>query len=223
MVKLTKEQIQIIDNYLIRKQVIYADLKLEILDHMISDIESEMETNQILFDDAFDKTIVKWKSSFLETSSFWLGLAVMRPKIIISKLTSTLKPLLFKLFISTILITVFLFVVDRSFLKINLNNYKENILVIIYVFAALNTLMLAYWAVLMYRSKIKTSFSFLYYRQVLVCCLYPLFITDTFLLKEGSINFISLSFIVYTVFNSLMGRELFKAHFKTSKAIQKFA
>lgn len=221
--KLNKDQIQIIDNYLIRKQVKYADLKLEILDHMISDIESEMETNKISFDEAFDKTIIKWKSSFLETSSLWLGAAYVRPKIIISKLTNTLKPLIFKVLMSTVLITVFLYVLDNGFLKMNLNDYKESLLIAIYVFAAFNTLILSYWAIIMYMSKVKTSFSFLYYRQVVVFCFYPFMITDTFLLKEGSINFISLGFIILSVFISLMGRELFKAHFKTLKIINQFA
>ncbi|MFT5754625.1 MAG: hypothetical protein ACI9FW_000097 [Flavobacterium sp.] len=51
--KITKENIQFIDNYLKRNDVIYFDIRMEILDHAISGIENEMETNNIGFYDAF--------------------------------------------------------------------------------------------------------------------------------------------------------------------------
>ncbi|WP_170063268.1 hypothetical protein [Polaribacter porphyrae] len=50
--EITKEQIQQVENYLDKKGLHYVDVRLEILDHIILDIEAEMnqETN---FNDAF--------------------------------------------------------------------------------------------------------------------------------------------------------------------------
>jgi len=43
MAKLDKEQIQFIDNYLDNSDVIYADIRMEIVDHVATDIESKIE------------------------------------------------------------------------------------------------------------------------------------------------------------------------------------
>ena len=41
--KLTKDQIQFIDNYLIKIKVKYWDVRLELLDHIVSAVEAKME------------------------------------------------------------------------------------------------------------------------------------------------------------------------------------
>ena len=49
--KLTAEQIAIIDQTLIDKGVVYEEIKLELLDHIVTDIE--LETEESNFEVAF--------------------------------------------------------------------------------------------------------------------------------------------------------------------------
>ena len=53
--KLTAEQIECINQTLIKKGIKFDDLKIEVLDHIASQIESEMKTTQTTFPEAFSK------------------------------------------------------------------------------------------------------------------------------------------------------------------------
>ena len=51
--KLSKEQIQFIDTYLIKNEVIYVDIRLEMLDHIVLAVEQKMAVENQDFYDAF--------------------------------------------------------------------------------------------------------------------------------------------------------------------------
>lgn len=50
--KLTKEEIKYIDNYLIKNDVKFWDVRLELLDHMVSAVEDKIENKGISFNEA---------------------------------------------------------------------------------------------------------------------------------------------------------------------------
>ena len=52
MTKLIKEEIQFIDNYLIKNGVKYWDVRLELLDHIISAVEDKIEKEGVSFNEA---------------------------------------------------------------------------------------------------------------------------------------------------------------------------
>ena len=54
--KLVKEEIQFIDNYLIKNGVKYWDVRLELLDHIVSAVEDKMEKNGVSFNEALIET-----------------------------------------------------------------------------------------------------------------------------------------------------------------------
>ena len=62
--KLTNEQIAIIDQNLIDKGVVYEEIKLELLDHIVTDIE--LETEESNFEVAFSKVMAKWERELEE-------------------------------------------------------------------------------------------------------------------------------------------------------------
>jgi hypothetical protein len=64
--KLTTEQIAIIDQTLIDKGVVYEEIKLELLDHIITDIE--LETEESNFEIAFSKAMLKWERELEEVN-----------------------------------------------------------------------------------------------------------------------------------------------------------
>jgi hypothetical protein len=64
--KLTKENIQFIDNYLKNSEVIYYDIRMEMLDHVATAVEQKMEVENLDFYYAFKNYMVINKSELLK-------------------------------------------------------------------------------------------------------------------------------------------------------------
>lgn len=86
--KLTKEQITIIDQTLIDKGVVYEEIKLELLDHIITDIE--LETEESNFDAAFSKAMLKWERELEEINPLE---KIVTPRIVKEKFSKITKNL----------------------------------------------------------------------------------------------------------------------------------
>lgn len=56
--KLSAENIKFIDNYLKNSEVIYYDIRMEILDHVATAVEQKMQTENLDFYDAFKSSSV---------------------------------------------------------------------------------------------------------------------------------------------------------------------
>jgi hypothetical protein len=107
--KLTNEQIAIIDQTLILNGIDYDDIKLELIDHIATDIENELEHKESNFEIAFSKVMPKWKKVLEETSDFWSNF--VGPRIVIDKLSILYKNLckivlLAVVIFSTLMITI---------------------------------------------------------------------------------------------------------------------
>jgi len=87
--KLTNEQIAIIDQTLMDKGVVYDDIKLELIDHIATDIEEKLENQEFDFDVALSKDIIKWEKALEETSSLWGN--VIGPRIVKEKFSKITK------------------------------------------------------------------------------------------------------------------------------------
>jgi hypothetical protein len=69
MQKLTKDDIQFIDNYLNNSEVVFTDIRLEMVDHVASEIESVMQDGDTRdFYDVFKDYMVKNKKKLLENN-----------------------------------------------------------------------------------------------------------------------------------------------------------
>ena len=66
--KITKQNIQFIDNYLKRNNVIYYDIRMEMLDHILNGIEYEMKEKNIGFYDAFKIYMPVHKAEILKAN-----------------------------------------------------------------------------------------------------------------------------------------------------------
>ena len=74
--KITKDQIHFIDTYLIKNEVIYVDIRLEMLDHIALAVEQKMEVDNLDFYDAFKDFMVYHKKEILRNNktirgSYW--------------------------------------------------------------------------------------------------------------------------------------------------------
>lgn len=65
---LSKENIKFIDNYLKNSEVIYYDIRMEMLDHVATAVEQKMETENIDFYDAFKNYMVLNKKEVLKSN-----------------------------------------------------------------------------------------------------------------------------------------------------------
>ena len=116
--KLTNQQITTIEERLILNGLVYDDIKLELVDHIASEIEHKMNLEQTSFETVFTAVFNKWEG-LLETtsSSIWLGILFQAPKIIVDKLVSYSQKQAF-----IVLILAFIF----SILITTLNYYAES-------------------------------------------------------------------------------------------------
>ena len=69
--KLTLENIKFIDNYLKNSEVIYYDIRMEMLDHVATAVEQKMQAENLDFYDAFKSYMVVNKKEILKGNKFW--------------------------------------------------------------------------------------------------------------------------------------------------------
>mgnify|MGYP000450178507 CR=1 FL=1 len=67
--EITTKQIQQVETYLDKKSFDFIDLKVEVLDHMISDIESLLDNNYS-FENAFKITVLRGSFFFKFSKTF---------------------------------------------------------------------------------------------------------------------------------------------------------
>ena len=92
--ELTNEQTQQIEHYLDKKRFNFIDLKVEILDHIFSDIENLMSKN-ITFENAYKIIVLKWDKYFRDSSSLYFGLFYSESKIVVKNAVKMFKPFYF--------------------------------------------------------------------------------------------------------------------------------
>ena len=214
-ITLTKEQIEIIEDYLTDKDVKYIDIRFEILDHLISNVEFLIEYRNISFKNAFDDVKLKWNKSLKSTSSFWLGLAHHGPSIFIDKCLRIYKPFLFKSILLTIVLICVIYGLKESF-GFSLIPYKENITLFISVSQTIYIVFAIYGYVRMKIKKINSTFSFLYYKQMFpnlfLAIIYHPLVNNSYFTNGNDFGYpwLVLLFIFFTT--ALGGRYLFKKH-----------
>lgn len=168
--KLTTEQITIIEKKLVLNNLKFDDLKLELTDHIASDIEELMDINMLSFEENLKLVFSKWSFQFKPSSSFWVGIIYSAPKIVMDKwVLNTKKTFLFSVIGSLIVSSILSFLI--SFFKI------ENVFGFIMdgikcLFILFFTLYLAGFLLIL-KSKFSTVFSYIYKRTWYLFLFHP--------------------------------------------------
>ena len=110
--KLTTEQLAQIDETLVLNGLNYDDLKLEVTDHIASEIEILMEENTLSFNENQKIVFEKWKPELRPTFSFLIGFT--NPRIMTVKCHKVVKRQLFTAITISSLITFVLIVFVRN-------------------------------------------------------------------------------------------------------------
>ncbi|EAR13564.1 hypothetical protein PI23P_03682 [Polaribacter irgensii 23-P] len=160
--EITKEQLLQVEVYLQHKDFDFIDLNVEVLDHIISDIESLL-VKKYSFDNAFKITILKWEKHFKETSSFYLGFHYSESKIVVKKAIKMFKPFYFLYLAAYILPVIFLKLVP---IQIAIA-FAESINSLLF---CTSLVMLSYLVFIFFKtvnSKVKTTYRFILKTQYL--------------------------------------------------------
>jgi len=160
--ELTKTQIEKVEYYLYNKYFDAIDLKAEVLDHIISDIENRMQENWS-FEDAFVMTTIRWEKHFRETSSLFLGFHYSESKILVKKAVKLFKPFYFLYLAAYFLPFIFLKLVPVIIAKgtvdfINGFLLSSSLIMLSYMFFII---------VKTYLSQVKTTYRFILKTQYL--------------------------------------------------------
>ena len=220
--KLTKEQIQQIEDYLNNKKIKYIDIRFEILDHIISDVEFIIESKNSSFEEAFDKIRIKWSQTFSYKWSFWLGITNGGSKLFIDHCLKIYKPLFYK---SIIALTMFLLVLYSIFKysEMELMNFYSIYKLVAILTLILFTTLLLYWRFKLKNTQFKTSYSYMFNKNIFsniflsLILIANIFDNDVFGFGFFEIFFLS-SF--YTII--FMGYNFYKNHNKTVSNYKKY-
>ncbi|MFB0909668.1 MAG: hypothetical protein QMA99_01700 [Flavobacterium sp.] len=78
--KLTNQQITTIEETLVLNGVVYDDIKLELLDHIATEIEVLIEGNSLSFEENVQMVFKRWEPQLKPSNSFLTGISNSYPR-----------------------------------------------------------------------------------------------------------------------------------------------
>ena len=189
--ELTKEQVRQVEVYLQKKNFNYIDLKEEVLDHIISDIE-RITAKEISFENAFKMVALKWERHFKEASSLYFGIQYSQTKIVLEKAVKMFRPFFF-VYLSAYFLPVLIlknFPIVFSEKTIDFLNL---------LFNSIASLSLIYFIFMIVRgviSKVKTTYRFILKTQYLaiIFLIIPL-LSGSLFNDQGNLNAVFTGFL----------------------------
>jgi hypothetical protein len=219
---LTKEQIAQIEETLVLNGLKYDDIKLEVTDHIASEIEVLMEENAVSFEEILKLVFEKWKSQLRATTyGLWLGYAYSGPKIVMDKMADFSKSELkwgsvFGFFSALIIMLIYKINNDINFLLM------FGIILKTILFAS--ALLSIYYRAILSKSKWRTTYSVMFKRRIYLPLLYSVFIAFDFfpivpLNKNLEVKVISLIFPLILILYSINSLRFLYKHFGITKRL----
>ena len=169
--KLTPEQIQKIEVTLSLNGLVYDDIKLEVLDHIASEIENKMGLENRSFEETLKAVFENWRNQLRPTHYSHLLGKLIGPKILMDKMAhSVKKELIIGLSLVFLLTSVFMFVnsvITNNFFLINVENALAYL-------SLIGLFLLISSKVYLTRSTIKTSYEFRFNRVFFLNLVYAI-------------------------------------------------
>ncbi|MGJ8760167.1 MAG: hypothetical protein ACSHXA_06455 [Polaribacter sp.] len=161
--ELTTQQLQRVEHYLDKKNITYIDVRFEVLDHIVSDIETKMEDKKLDFETVFYTVMDKWNIHLKQTSSWLYGIAYSAPKIVMKKVNNNFRKWFL---ISNSLMILLSMIESRIDLSVSEGTqlFLTNSLVIINI---ISFFILVFFMTKNSKTKEKTSYSFILKTQSL--------------------------------------------------------
>jgi hypothetical protein len=184
--KLSKEQIAKIEETLVLNGVVYEDIKLELIDHIASEIETLMEENKIPFEEVLVRALENWNDQLMLSYSFWTGTTNVAPRIVIEKwkqIQGKHNPIIG---IASLLITIFIIGILKL---LKIDTIPETTTLITRWICLLLWIIIVAVRIILWRSKCKTLFGFIFKKRSSVALNFTvLFLLELFPNKRLGIN-----------------------------------
>jgi hypothetical protein len=207
--ELTTQQIKEVENYLNTKGISQIDVRIEVLDHMLIDIERLIEENEYDFERAFQLVSFKWNKHLVERTSFYFGVLYSAPRIVLNKAKKEFKKFYFILISSYFIPVVVLLNTNMkvSSEAISLINPTISIVIIVFILFFINT----YYK--KSKTKLKTTYSFILKTQKLslLFLTFPLF-GQEFINENNEFNSIYIGLIMAFICSSITTRYFYQKH-----------
>jgi hypothetical protein len=155
--ELTEEQLQRVAHYLNVKDITYIDLRMEIFDHIVSDIEAKRVAENLEFETAFYAVTDKWNKHLIQESSFYFGLTYSLPKIVLNKAKKVYKKWFFLSLLVYFIPYILLDNVNITFSK----NAISELNVFLQILTVCTLLVFFGFLIIKYKEKNKTTYSFI--------------------------------------------------------------
>ncbi len=156
--KLTTEQIECINQTLISKGVKFDDLKLEVLDHIATEIENEMEVSNNDFPVVYNQVFDKWSEEFKLTRDFF-SLKPIYPKLVHSKLKNQFQREVIISVVTAILLIISFQVVDNTQEKLEFIRLMKDVMIYTFCTTAAVALLIKFWNL---KSKVTSTYKHLF-------------------------------------------------------------
>ncbi len=170
--KLTNQQITQIEEALVLNGINFDDIKLEVTDHIASEIEEKISNEGISFEVAFKEIFEKWKPELRPCTSVWVGTNNAFPRIIMDKWILESKKQLLKGSLTGAILAVLFSILARI---INNETIFETLRVVLKAIFIVEFIFILVSKVLIWKSTQPTSSGFIFQKQTHIAALIWLF------------------------------------------------
>ena len=211
--ELTKEQLQRVAHYLNVKDITYIDLRTEIFDHIVSDIEAKIMAENLEFETAFYAVTVKWNKHLIQESSFYFGLSYALPKIVLNNAKKVYKKWFF-LSVMAYLIPYVLF--DQVHLSFSQNSIND-LNIFLQILTACTLMVFFGLLILKLKEKNKTTFSFILKTLSWNFGVGLIVLSLNHFDTQGDLNRFSISLLSVFIFSAYSYFHFYKKHLEAVK------
>lgn len=171
--KLTAKQINQIEETFVLNGIQYEDIKLELTDHIASEIEEKISSQGFSFEVAFHEVFENWQEQLRPATSFWINSNKAFPRIILDKWILESKKQFLK---STLLIIALAVLFSLTVKEINNEFFFGTFRDILKVVFITEFIVIAVSKLIIWKSSQSTSFGFIFQNQTKIAALFLLLI-----------------------------------------------
>jgi len=207
--ELTKEQILQVEGFLHKKKFNFIDLKVEILDHIISDIESKITKENIDFEIAFYNVTDKWNAHLKHSSSYMFGTLFSVPKIVLEKAKKRFSKWFFIPFL-IFFATYFLIEKSSYFLP---ENVLDEFNMLFQFLSVSSFIVFVTFFLLKYKLKTSTTYSFILNTQSLNLFMALIILFDyNYINRDGTLDSIQVSILMCYIYSTYTYFHFYRKH-----------
>jgi hypothetical protein len=214
--ELTEQQLQRVEHYLNAKDITFIDLRFEVLDHIISDIEHEMINDKIDFDSTFGYVTNKWNKQLKHSSSYMFGAVFSVPKIVLEKAKKVYTKWYYTLF--PILLVTYILVEKSS--DILSETAKNGLNMVFQISSICSLIIFLILFILKFKNKTSTTYRFILNTQSLSLFITFILLFDfSYINNAGNLDSIQVAMLIAFIYSTISYFHFYKKH---KEAIKKY-